>query len=53
MASLVESFIQDPSASLLDQCTKDQLFKIAEYYEVEIVDKKLNECKILFKGESI
>ena len=43
MASLVESFIQDPSESLLEQCTKEQLLRIAEHYEVDISDRKLKE----------
>lgn len=28
---------------LFDQCTKDQLLKIAEHFEIEITDKKLKE----------
>ena len=43
MASLVESFIQEPSQALLEQCTKEQLLRIAEHYEVDIPDKKLKE----------
>ena len=40
MSSLVESFIQTPSVSVLDKCTKDQLVKIADYYNIEIPDKR-------------
>ena len=40
MASLVESFTQDPSESLLEQCTKEQLLRIAEHYGIDIPDKK-------------
>lgn len=43
MASLVQDFIQDPSESLLGQCTKEQLLRIAEHYGVSILDKKLKE----------
>lgn len=43
MASLVQDFIQDPSESLLDQCTKEQLLRIAQHYKVDIPDKKLKE----------
>lgn len=43
MATLVESFIQDPTESLLDQHTKEQLLKVAEHYDIEIADKKLKE----------
>ena len=41
----VEEFIDAPSEELLSQCTKDQLLKIAEHYNIEIepVDKRLKE----------
>ena len=39
----MESFIQDPSESLLEQCTREQLLKIAERYKIDISDKKLKE----------
>lgn len=39
----MESFIQDPSDSLLEQCTNEQLLRIAEHYEVDIANKKLKE----------
>lgn len=40
----MESFIQDHSESSLEQCTKEQLFRIAEHCEVDIPDK-LKECE--------
>ena len=43
MASLLESYIQDPSASLLQQCTKEQLPGTAEHYKIYIQDKTLKE----------
>lgn len=43
MATLGESFIQDPAESLLDQCTKEQLLKVAEHCDIEIADKKIKE----------
>ncbi|TWW53845.1 hypothetical protein D4764_0220310 [Takifugu flavidus] len=45
MASLVEEFVQSPTEELLDQCTKDQLLKIAEHFGIEITDKKLKETE--------
>lgn len=43
MASLVQDFSQDPSESLLDQCTKEQLLRIVERYGVDILDKKFKD----------
>ncbi len=43
MSSLVETFIQNPSEAILEQCTKEQLLKISEHYEVDIPDRKLKE----------
>ena len=41
----VEEFVKSPSEELLLQCTKDQLLKIAEEYNVKLEssDKKLKE----------
>jgi len=41
----VEDFVASPSEELLDNCTKEQLIKIAEHYAIEIDsnDKKLKE----------
>ena len=43
-ASNVDEFIRFPSEELLELCTKEQLLKIADHYQVEISDK----CQILF-----
>lgn len=43
IASLVDSFIQNPTESILEQCTKEQFLKISEHYEVDIPDRKLKE----------
>ncbi|XP_060777490.1 uncharacterized protein LOC132886624 isoform X1 [Neoarius graeffei] len=32
----VKDFIASPSEEILDQCTKDQLLKLAEHYQVEV-----------------
>lgn len=34
--SSVEDFLQNPSDGLLDVCTKDELIKLAEHFEIEI-----------------
>jgi len=36
MSLLVEDFIQAPSVGVLDKCTKEQLFKIADYYSTTL-----------------
>lgn len=36
MANIVAEFIQSPTDELLDQCTKEQLVKIAQHYSVEV-----------------
>ncbi len=43
MSSVLSSFVQAPSELALELCTKEQLFEIAEHYQIEIVDKKLKE----------
>lgn len=43
MNEAVEAFVQAPSEALLDGYTKDQLVKIAGYYDVEVGDKKVKE----------
>lgn len=32
-------FVESPSEGCLDQCTRDQLVKIAEYYRVDVGDE--------------
>ena len=46
MSNLVEDFIISPSEALLELFTKDQLFKIADHYEIELEDKRLKESTI-------
>lgn len=48
--SLVEEFVNAPSVELLDHCTKDQLVKLAEHFEIELTDKRLKEnIKLVLK----
>ena len=48
MAS-VEDFVRSPSEDLLEQCTKEQLLKIAEHFQIS--DKRLKETiKHTLKG---
>ena len=44
----LEAFVECPSEELLIQCTKDQLLKIAETYNIKIEsgDKKLKETLV-------
>lgn len=44
--NLVKEFISSPSGSLLDSCTKDQLFEIADHYKIELGDKRLKDSTI-------
>ena len=39
MAS-VQEFVASPSESFLECCTKEQLFEIADYYKIDIGDKR-------------
>lgn len=39
----VASFVQSPSEDLLGSCTKEQLLKLVEYYDVDIGEKRLKE----------
>ncbi len=43
MSSVLSTFVQAPSELALELCTKEQLFEIAEHYQIEIVDKKLKK----------
>ena len=43
MAAVVEAFIQSPSETLLDSCTKDQLLKIADHFGIEIAATRLKD----------
>ena len=39
----VEDFFAAPSEVFLDQCTRDQLVKIADHYKICVGDKRLKE----------
>lgn len=39
----IADFVKAQSGEFLDRCTKEQLLKIADHYEVEISDKQLKE----------
>lgn len=39
----VDVFIATPSEEFLDQCTRDQLLKIADHYEITVGDRRLKE----------
>ncbi len=43
MDETVKAFIEAPSERLLDQCIKDQLVKIANFYSVDVGDKRAKE----------
>lgn len=42
----IDRFVESPSHVLLNTCTKEQLLKIAEYYEVKLSDKRIKESSI-------
>ncbi len=42
----VEKFAKSPSHVSLNKCTKEQLLKIAEFYEIKISDKRFKESTI-------
>ncbi len=46
MSNLVEDFISSPSEAVLDSCTKDQLFKIADHYGIEIGDRRVKDSTV-------
>ncbi len=39
----VEKFLRAPSDEFVEQCTKEQLLKIAELYDIYVSDKRLKE----------
>jgi len=39
MTSLVKRFVESPFRELLQQCTRDQLLKIAEHFEIQLPHK--------------
>ena len=42
-SSVVSDFIDCPSLSTLEQCTRDQLLVIAAHYQIEVSDRKLKK----------
>ena len=40
---LVEAFLKTPSEGLLERCTREQLVKIAEHFDMEVGDKCLKD----------
>ena len=42
--SAVDEFLQNPREDLLNTFTKEQLFKVADYFDVEIPSKALKDC---------
>lgn len=42
----VEKCVESPSHVLINKCTKDQLLKIPEYYEIKLSDKRIKESSI-------
>ena len=42
MAS-VEDFLRTPSEECLERCSREQLVEIAEYYELDVGDKRMKE----------
>lgn len=43
MDEFVTAFVDKPSEQILDECTKDQLVKIADYYKLDVGDKRTKE----------
>lgn len=44
-------FVKAPTEEFLDKCTKEQLLKIAEDYEIEVSDQCLKDIKEYFKSK--
>ncbi|CAJ1071441.1 uncharacterized protein LOC115247517 [Xyrichtys novacula] len=42
--SAVEDFLQNPMEDLLNTFTKEQLFKVADHFEVKVPSKALKDC---------
>lgn len=36
----VDAFVQSPSEDFLNSCTREQLLKLAEHYDVDVGDKR-------------
>lgn len=39
----VDAFVQSPSEELLNSCTKEELLKLVEHYDVDVGDKELKD----------
>lgn len=51
---MVEEFVEAPSLELLERCTKDQLIQLAEYFKIELTDKRLKEnIKVILKSKMV
>lgn len=48
----VEKFAKSPSRESLDKCNKEQLLRIAEFYEITISDRRLKESTIKIELEN-
>ena len=40
----MRAFVEAPSEKFLDQCTRDQLVKIAEFYSFDVGDKRVKDA---------
>lgn len=50
----IDLFVTSPSCEFLDKCTKEQLLKVADRYQVVISDKRLKEnIKVVLKAKLI
>lgn len=50
----IDLFVSSPSCKSLNKCTKEQLLKVADYYQVVISDKRLKEnIKVILKARLI
>lgn len=44
----ISDFVKAPSEDFLKKCTKEQLLKIAEHFEIDISDRRLKDTKEYF-----
>lgn len=52
--SLVEEFVEASSEELLKRCTKDQLIKLGEHFNIELTDKRLKDnIKFVLKTKMV
>lgn len=43
MDVIVKAFLEEPSEQWLDECSREQLLKIVDYYEVDVGDRRVKE----------